>query len=128
MSSNFERLHEIINQAYAENFSILTQKMANPLLNPSLHFLIGIPFLITYPVTINLPIGIFAGLLDLDLAFFLLGLADEDPSPEPRVPPSMITLVESLQHNEEQLTQGLNQEIFLSTQSLCGERNLSLPD
>ena len=44
MSSNFERLHEIINQAYAENFSILTQKIANPLLNPSLHFLIGIPF------------------------------------------------------------------------------------
>ena len=44
MSSNFERLHEIINQAYAENFSILTQKMANPLLNPPLHFLIGIPF------------------------------------------------------------------------------------
>ena len=85
-------------------------------------------FLITYPATINLPIGIFAGLLDLDLAFFLLGLADEDPSPEPRVPPSMTTLVESLQHNEEQLTQGLNQEIFLSTQSLCGERNLSLPD
>ena len=26
MSSNFERLHEIINQAYAENFSILTKK------------------------------------------------------------------------------------------------------
>ena len=45
MSSNFERLHEIINQAYAENFSILTQKMVNQLLNPSLHFLIGIPFL-----------------------------------------------------------------------------------
>ena len=44
MSSNFEMLHEIINQAYAENFSILTQKMVNPLLNPSLHFLIGIPF------------------------------------------------------------------------------------
>ena len=80
-----------------------------------------------YP-KINLPIGIFAGLLDLDLAFFLLGLADEDPSPEPRVPPSMTTLMESLQHNEEQLTQGLNHEIFLSTQSLCGERNLSLPD
>ena len=77
---------------------------------------------------INLPIGIFAGLLDLDLAFFLLGLADEDPSPEPRVPPSMTTLMESLQHNEEQLTQGLNHEIFWSTQSLCGERNLSLPD
>ena len=32
------------NQAYAENFSILTQKMANPPLNLSLHFLIGIPF------------------------------------------------------------------------------------
>ena len=44
MSSNFERLHEIINQAYAENFSILTQKMANPLIFPPLHFLIGIPF------------------------------------------------------------------------------------
>ena len=47
MSSNFERLHEIINQAYAENFSILTQKMENPLLNLSLHFLIGIPFLLS---------------------------------------------------------------------------------
>ena len=34
MSSNFEMLHEIINQAYAENFSILTQNMANTLLNP----------------------------------------------------------------------------------------------
>ena len=45
MGSNFERLHEIKDQAYAENFSILTLKMVNPLLNPSLHFLIGIPFL-----------------------------------------------------------------------------------
>jgi hypothetical protein len=44
MSSNFERLHKIKNQAYAENFSIITQIMANPLLYPSLHFLIGIPF------------------------------------------------------------------------------------
>ena len=30
MCSNFERLHEIINEAYAENFSILSQKWANP--------------------------------------------------------------------------------------------------
>jgi hypothetical protein len=49
MSSNFERLHEIKNQAYAENFCILTQKMANPLLNTSLQFLIGIPFLENTP-------------------------------------------------------------------------------
>ena len=33
MSSNFQRLHEITNQAYAENFSILTHKLADPLLN-----------------------------------------------------------------------------------------------
>ena len=45
MSLNFQRLHETTNQAYAENFRILTQKMANPLLNPALHFLIGIPFI-----------------------------------------------------------------------------------
>ena len=44
MSLNFQRLHETTNQAYAENFRILTQKMADPLLNPALHFLIGIPF------------------------------------------------------------------------------------
>ena len=44
MSSNFERLHEISNEAYAENLSILSQKLANPLLYPALHFLIGIPF------------------------------------------------------------------------------------
>ena len=31
MSSNFERLHEIRNEAYAENFSMLSQKVANPL-------------------------------------------------------------------------------------------------
>ena len=43
MSSNFERLPEIINEAYAENFSILSQKLANPLLYLALHFLIGIP-------------------------------------------------------------------------------------
>jgi len=48
MSLNFERLHEIINQAYAENSSVLTQIMANPLLNPSLHFLKGVPFLFFY--------------------------------------------------------------------------------
>ena len=41
MSSNFDRLHKIIYQAFAENFSILTQKMVNPLLNPPLHFLIN---------------------------------------------------------------------------------------
>ena len=45
MSSNFERLHEIINEAYAENFSILSQKLANPPLYLALHFLIGIPFI-----------------------------------------------------------------------------------
>ena len=45
MSLNFQRLHETTNQAYAENFRILTQKMADPLLNPALHFLIGIPFI-----------------------------------------------------------------------------------
>ena len=44
MSSNFERLHKIKNEAYAENFSILSQKLANPLLYLALHFLIGIPF------------------------------------------------------------------------------------
>ena len=44
MSSNFERLHEIINEAYAENFSILSQKLANPLFYLSLYFLIGILF------------------------------------------------------------------------------------
>ena len=44
MSSNFGRLPEIINEAYAENFSILSQKLANPLLYLALHFLIGIPF------------------------------------------------------------------------------------
>ena len=45
MSSNFERLHEISNEAYAKYFSILSQKLANPLLYPALHCLIGIPFL-----------------------------------------------------------------------------------
>ena len=45
MSSNFERLHEISNEAYAENLSILSQKLANTLLYLSLHFLMGIPFL-----------------------------------------------------------------------------------
>ena len=44
MSSNFERLHKIKNEAYAENFSIPSQKLANPLLYLALHFLIGIPF------------------------------------------------------------------------------------
>ena len=44
MSSNFEGLHEIRNEAYAENFSILSQKLVNPLFYLSLHFLIGIPF------------------------------------------------------------------------------------
>ena len=43
-SSNFERLHEIIIEAFAENFSNLSQKMANPPLYLALHFLIGIPF------------------------------------------------------------------------------------
>jgi hypothetical protein len=50
MSSNFERLHEISNEAYAENLSILSQKLANPLLYLSLHFLMGIPFKKTYIV------------------------------------------------------------------------------
>ena len=46
MSSNFERLHEIIKQAYAENFIIPTQKMANPLLNKSISsFPNRIPFI-----------------------------------------------------------------------------------
>jgi hypothetical protein len=44
MSSNFERLHKTRNEAYAEDFSILSQKLANPLFYPALHFLIGIPF------------------------------------------------------------------------------------
>ena len=44
MSSSFERLHEIINEAYVENFSILSQKMVNPSLYLALHFPIGIPF------------------------------------------------------------------------------------
>ena len=30
MSSNFVRFHEILNQALAENFNCLTQKLANP--------------------------------------------------------------------------------------------------
>ena len=30
MSSNFVRFQEILNQALAENFSCLTQKLANP--------------------------------------------------------------------------------------------------
>ena len=44
MSPNFDRLHEISNEAFSKNFSILSQKLANPLLYPALHFLIGIPF------------------------------------------------------------------------------------
>ena len=44
MSSNFVRFQEILNQAFAENFICLTQKLANSLNNLALHFLIGIPF------------------------------------------------------------------------------------
>ena len=45
MSSNFVRFQEILNQAFAENFTCLTKKLANPLKNLALHFLlIGIPF------------------------------------------------------------------------------------
>ena len=40
------RFQEFLNQAFAENFICLTQKLANPLKNLALHFLIGIPFLL----------------------------------------------------------------------------------
>ena len=53
MSSNFERLHKIRNEAYAENFSILSQKSANPLLYLALLFLIGIPFWLSVSITIT---------------------------------------------------------------------------
>ena len=56
MSSNFERLHNFVNEAYGKNFSILSQKMANPPLYLALHFLIGIPFT---KVVYNLLIVIF---------------------------------------------------------------------
>ena len=44
MSSNFVRFQEILNQAFAENLISPTQKLAKPLKNLALHFLIGIPF------------------------------------------------------------------------------------
>ena len=44
MSSNFPRFQETPNQAFAENFICLSKKLANPLKNLALHFLIGIPF------------------------------------------------------------------------------------
>ena len=36
---------KILNTAFAENFSCLSQKLVNPLLNLSSYFLFGIPFL-----------------------------------------------------------------------------------
>ena len=39
MSSNFVRFQEILNQALAENFSCLTQKLANPPLKSGSSFL-----------------------------------------------------------------------------------------
>ena len=45
MSSNFVRFQEILNKAFAQNFICLTQKLANPLKNLALHFLIGITLL-----------------------------------------------------------------------------------
>ena len=49
MSSNFERLQEIVDQADAENFSCLSQKLVNPLLYLSSYFLFGnSPFLIFF--------------------------------------------------------------------------------
>ena len=44
MSSKSVRFQEILNQAFAENFTCLTQKLVNPLKNLFLDFLIGIPF------------------------------------------------------------------------------------
>ena len=38
MSSNFVRFQEILNQAFAENFICLTQKLANPPLKSSSSF------------------------------------------------------------------------------------------
>ena len=55
MSSNFVRFQEILNQAFAENFTCLTQKLVNPLKNLSLHFLIGIPFIEISPFIWRLP-------------------------------------------------------------------------
>ena len=48
MSSNFVRFQEILNQALAENFTCLTQKLANPLKHLALNFIIGIHFLNKY--------------------------------------------------------------------------------
>ena len=51
MSSNFVRFQEILNQALAENFSCLTQKMANPPLKSGSSFPNRDPLLIKPNVT-----------------------------------------------------------------------------
>ena len=45
MTWNFVRFQEILNPVFAGNFSFLSQKLVNPLLNLSSYFLFGIPFL-----------------------------------------------------------------------------------